>query len=136
MALPSKLTAYFSSGRPVVAAVADGSETARELRDSNAGIVARPDDPGALLEAIARVAGDRGLSAYLGSQGQAWARDVLSPEAALQSYEHLLASVLAAGQRGRVVIPSPMRTSRVAQATPPAFDDTPALDERQGRQAA
>lgn len=103
MSLPSKLTAYFAAGRPVVVAAAGDSETAREVSDSSGGIVAAPDDPRALLAAIERVAADAGLAAYLGKRGQEWARDVLSEVAALRSYEQLLAAVLRAGGRGRVM---------------------------------
>jgi glycosyltransferase involved in cell wall biosynthesis len=112
MALPSKLTAYFASGRPVVAAAAADSETARELRGSSAGIVAPPDEPRALLDAIARVANDAGLATYLGARGEAYACNELSKESALQSYEQVLACVLAAGKRGRVILPAPLRSNR------------------------
>ncbi len=42
MALPSKLTAYFAAGRPVIGAVAPDSETAAELRRAQAGWWWRP----------------------------------------------------------------------------------------------
>lgn len=103
MSLPSKLTAYFAAARPVVAACAEASETAREVRDSGAGVLVSAERPRELLDAIARVAGDAGLAAHLASRGEAWARDVLSETAALRGYEQLLAAVLAAGTRGRVL---------------------------------
>jgi hypothetical protein len=105
MSLPSKLTSYFAAGRPVVAAVASASEAAREISDSSGGIVVAPDDPRALLAGIRRVASDAAFAAYLGERGTTWARDALSKEAALRGYEQLMASVLAAGKRGRVVPP-------------------------------
>lgn len=108
MALPSKLTSYFAAGRPVVAAVAAGSETASETEWSGGGIVCAPDDPRALLTAIRRVASDDGLTAHLAASGQKYAREVLSREAALRGYEQLLASVLANGE-GRVHLPVALR---------------------------
>lgn len=111
MALPSKLTAYFAAGRPVVAAVAAGSETATETEWSGGGIVCAPDDPRALLAAIQRVAMDPGLAAHLAESGRAYARDVLSREAALRGYEQLLAAVLA-GSEGRVHLPVALRPVR------------------------
>jgi glycosyltransferase involved in cell wall biosynthesis len=102
MALPSKLTSYYAAGRPVVAAVAAGSETAREIAWSSGGIVAAPDNPAALLAALLRVANDAGLRAHLAESAGRWAATVLSEDAALRSYEQLLASVLAAARHGRV----------------------------------
>ncbi len=51
--VPSKLQAYFSAGKPVVASV-DG-ETARILKEAAAGIACRADDGAALAEAIAQI---------------------------------------------------------------------------------
>ncbi|HEY9437562.1 MAG TPA: glycosyltransferase, partial [Streptomyces sp.] len=48
MSVPSKLTSYFVSGRPVVASVADGGGTADEVRRSGAGVLVAPEDPAAL----------------------------------------------------------------------------------------
>ena len=45
MSLPSKLTSYFASGRPVIAAVSADSETAWEIEASGAGLVVPPADP-------------------------------------------------------------------------------------------
>ena len=102
LSLPSKLTSYFAAGRPVVAAAAAHSETAREVSWSSGGIVVAPEDPKALLAGILRVANDGALAAYLGRSGAAWAASVLSPQQALRSYEQLVAAVLASGTHGRV----------------------------------
>ena len=115
MALPSKLTSYFAAGRPVVAAVAPGSETAHEVEWSGGGIVCPPDDPGALLEAICRVAGDPGLAAHLAKSAQAFARDTLSREAALRGYEQLVAAVLAEHGEGRVHLPRAVSRARESE---------------------
>ncbi|MER6981938.1 glycosyltransferase, partial [Streptomyces carpinensis] len=53
MSLPSKLTSYFASGRPVVASVAAEGGTAQEVRRSRAGVVVRAEDPEALHGAVA-----------------------------------------------------------------------------------
>jgi glycosyltransferase involved in cell wall biosynthesis len=105
MALPSKLTAYFAAGRPVVAAVDAESETARELNSSSGGLVTRPDDPPALLAAIERVVRDEGLQHHLATSALAWASKVLSEETALRGYEQLIAAVLRSSGRGRVHTP-------------------------------
>jgi colanic acid biosynthesis glycosyl transferase WcaI len=127
MSLPSKLTSYFASGRPVVAAAAKSSETAREVSWSSGGLVVAPDDPGALLEALLRLENDPGLRAHLVDSARTWAADVLSEEAALRSYEQLVAAVLASAPRGRV-----HTQARRAAATPQELDAT----ERHDRWAA
>lgn len=102
MSLPSKLTSYFAAGRPVVAAAASGSETAREVSWSSGGIVVAPEDPKALLGGLLRVAADPALAAYLSRSAAAWAENVLSEAQALRSYEQLVASILASGDHGRI----------------------------------
>ncbi len=102
MSLPSKLTSYFAAGRPVIAAAAQGSETAREVMWSSGGLVIKPDDPSALLEALLRLENDPGLRAHLVESARTWAADVLSEDAALRSYEQFVAAVLASAQSGRV----------------------------------
>jgi colanic acid biosynthesis glycosyl transferase WcaI len=44
-AVPSKLTSYFASGRPVLAATEPGSVSADEVRASGAGVVINPGEP-------------------------------------------------------------------------------------------
>lgn len=56
MALPSKLTSYVATGRPVFAAIERDSEPARELASLRQGILVEPDRPDALLEALKRFA--------------------------------------------------------------------------------
>jgi glycosyltransferase involved in cell wall biosynthesis len=106
MALPSKLTAYFAAGRPVIAAVDKESETAREVNASSGGIIAAPDDPNGLLGAIERVTRDDGLRRHLASSALTWASTVLAEEPALRAYEQLVASVLRSSGSGRVHTPS------------------------------
>jgi colanic acid biosynthesis glycosyl transferase WcaI len=102
MSLPSKLTSYFAAGRPVIAAAARGSETAHEVSWSSGGLVVEPDNPAALLEALLRIQDDAGLRAHLVESARTWSADVLSENAALRSYEQLVAAVLASSPRGRV----------------------------------
>lgn len=56
MSLPSKLTSYLQTGRPIVAAVNARGATAREVLASGAGLVVTPGDPAALLEGVLRFA--------------------------------------------------------------------------------
>ena len=53
MSVPSKLTSYLASGRPIVAGIHPDSEAARVLADASAGTLAPPDDVDGLADAIA-----------------------------------------------------------------------------------
>jgi colanic acid biosynthesis glycosyl transferase WcaI len=50
--IPSKLLMYMASGRPVIAAVNPMSQAAALLQESRGGIVVRPEDPCAIVEAV------------------------------------------------------------------------------------
>ena len=102
MALPSKLASYFAAGRPVLAAAARGSETAREVQASGGGIVVTPEDPRALLDGVRRLQADAALRDWLADRGRAHAETVLSADTALRGYEQFVAAILAADGRGRV----------------------------------
>jgi colanic acid biosynthesis glycosyl transferase WcaI len=87
MAVPSKLTSYFSAGRPVLAATDANGITAAEIRDSGAGIVVPAGDPAALLDTAVHLADNIEVGKRLGMSGQHYARRLLSPDRALDEYE-------------------------------------------------
>ncbi|MGH2586971.1 MAG: glycosyltransferase family 4 protein, partial [Dehalococcoidia bacterium] len=93
MSLPGKLTSYFAAGRPTVAAVAPTSETATELTAAGAGLVVEAERPEALLAALCRVAASPDLAAMQGERGRAYARQHLTPDAALARFEQFLDAV-------------------------------------------
>jgi glycosyltransferase involved in cell wall biosynthesis len=95
MSLPGKLTSYFASGRPVVAAVSPESETARELVEAETGILVPPDQPEALLEELRKLAVDIDRQDLLGAAGSHYARTVLSASQALAGLEALILAVAA-----------------------------------------
>lgn len=94
MSVPSKLTSYFVSGRPVVASVADGGGTADEVRRSGAGVLVAPEDPDALLAAVRKLAGDPATADALGAHGPRYVTHHLSREAGLARFDALLAELL------------------------------------------
>jgi colanic acid biosynthesis glycosyl transferase WcaI len=94
MSLPGKLTSYFASGRPVVAAVAPDSETAREIRDTGAGMLVAPDQPSRLLEALRDLAGDRPRQERFGAAGRRYASTALSADHALAELEALVGAAV------------------------------------------
>ena len=102
MALPSKLTSYFSSGRPIVAATDPGSITAAELQASGAGMRVDPADPRALLEAVRSFGGESAQGGMLGKRGLEYMNGVLSQAEAIERFEAVLQGVLSARHAVRV----------------------------------
>jgi glycosyltransferase involved in cell wall biosynthesis len=82
MSLPSKLTSYFSAGRPVIAAVRSDGTTAAEVQRSGGGEVVPPGGARALVDAIAALVADPIRSAALGARGRKYASEYLGEEAA------------------------------------------------------
>lgn len=95
MAVPSKLTSYFSAGLPVLAATDKDSTTAGELSNSMAGLRVEPDSPIALVEAAERLAEDKELADKLGRAGVRYAASTLSQDAAIVQYGRWLQELAA-----------------------------------------
>jgi glycosyltransferase involved in cell wall biosynthesis len=85
MSVPSKLTSYFSTGRPVLAAVDPGSVTADEIAAAGAGVRVAPDDPEALLKGALALISDREATARLGASALRYRRTTLSADTALSA---------------------------------------------------
>jgi colanic acid biosynthesis glycosyl transferase WcaI len=100
-AVPSKLTSYFSSGRPVLAATEAASTTADEVADSGAGRRVDPDDPGHLLDAVLDLAADPAAAAALGSAGPDYCARVCSEAASLDAYDAMVRRLAAIGSTRR-----------------------------------
>lgn len=83
MSVPSKLTSYFSTGLPVLAAVDAASVTAAEIAAAGAGLQVNPDDPAALLDAAQRLGADPETAHRLGRSGLEYRRTVLSATTAI-----------------------------------------------------
>ncbi|WP_069169302.1 glycosyltransferase [Streptomyces griseus] len=94
MSVPSKLTSYFVSGRPVVASVAGEGGTAEEVRRSGAGVLVAPEDPAALLRAVRALAADPAAADALGAHGPRYVARHLGREAGLARYDDLLTEAL------------------------------------------
>ena len=93
MSLASKLTSYFSAGRPVLAAVAPMSETALELELSRAGILVPPEDPRALAATIAQSKDSRADLGALGGRGRAYAHAHLSEASVMERYDAFIDAI-------------------------------------------
>lgn len=69
MALPSKLTSYFSAGLPIIAASAKQGITCETVLESRAGIILEPGDPAALVNTILEIKANPSLRMELGKNG-------------------------------------------------------------------
>lgn len=90
MAFPSKLTSYFASGRPVLAASNEDSTTASELRSSTAGVRVAPGRPVELLEGVLTLAADPEQMRALADAGSRYRTAELSVENATWSFFRVL----------------------------------------------
>jgi glycosyltransferase involved in cell wall biosynthesis len=90
MAVPSKLTTYFSTGLPVLAATDASSISAAEVEVSGGGLRVDPGDPAALFQAVTRLGADSALRARLGMAGRDFRDRYLTEDAAIDSYEEWL----------------------------------------------
>lgn len=100
MCVPSKLTSYFASGRPVLAATDLDGITAQEVAAANAGTTVAAGDPAALLEGVKLLAANREHAARLGENGKRYKETVLEETLAIDRFDSLLADLtaVAAGQ--------------------------------------
>lgn len=87
MSVPSKLTSYFQSGKPVVAATDPAGFTAAELEASGAGVCVPAGEPEKLLAEVLRMGSDFRLANRYGCAGRTYSEELLSEDAALDSYE-------------------------------------------------
>lgn len=92
MAMPSKLTAYFDAGRPVVAATDPAGITASELAAAQAGVVVPAGDPAALLDAVLALQADPNAAASYAANGRRHREAVLGEGAAIQRWRDLVES--------------------------------------------
>lgn len=94
MSVPSKLTSYFATGVPVVAATEADSATADEIRTSGAGLHVPPGRPDLLLDAIERLIADPDLTVRCSSAGMPYVEEVLNKDVAIESYTLWLTSLI------------------------------------------
>jgi len=94
MAVPSKLTSYFSAGRPVIAATDVSGITAEEIRRAEAGTVVAAGDPQALLDAVLEMAAAPDTVARYGANGRRFRDTVLDEGAAIDAFDTLLSQLI------------------------------------------
>lgn len=95
--LPSKLLTNMASATPIVAGVNERSETARAIRDAEAGLVVAPENPQALAEAILKFRRSTGLREQLGTNGRAFVNEHFEKSKVLKKFERLLQTIVKNG---------------------------------------
>lgn len=93
MSVPSKLTSYFATRVPIIAATEIDSATADEIRASGAGLQVAPGQPTQLLNMIEELATSPELSARCASAGLPYVENVLSRDRAIDAYSKWLKSL-------------------------------------------
>jgi colanic acid biosynthesis glycosyl transferase WcaI len=93
VSVPSKTYSILAAGRPVVAAIDEGTEIPRLLAASGGGLAVAPDDPTAFVDAASRLLDDVEAAAAMGRRGREWVIAAASPEAVAASYDALVRSL-------------------------------------------
>jgi colanic acid biosynthesis glycosyl transferase WcaI len=111
VSVPTKLIGYLLAGRPVVASVLAGSDTAATVLESGAGVVVAPGDPRRLADAIRAM---RGTSIderrRMGRAGRVWAMANVTAEACLPRLVKVIEDATGA-TRPRILEPRPPASS-------------------------
>jgi colanic acid biosynthesis glycosyl transferase WcaI len=97
--LPSKIWSILASGRPILAAVDEGSEAWKLVTRAEAGLCVPPENPAELAKAVLALKNDPGLCERLGQNGRRWVERYNSPQAAAERHEALLADAMVRNER-------------------------------------
>ena len=91
MALPSKLTSYFTAGRPVVASTHPEGTSAALIREADAGRLVQPGDAEAIYNVIIELLADPEIAQIHGASGRLYAHEHMLEAAAVSSLDSDLA---------------------------------------------
>lgn len=105
MAVPSKLTSYFASGRPILAATDSSGITAQEVRAAQAGVCVDAGDPSALLHGALDIARHPELADQLGQNGKRYRDTVLDETFAVERFGSLLSDLTTSAAEKRPAKP-------------------------------
>jgi colanic acid biosynthesis glycosyl transferase WcaI len=110
MSVPSKLTSYFATGQPIIAATDSESVTAEEIDASGAGIRVDADRPELIVSAAVELRNNPQMAHELGRKGLAFRRAHLGADSSLDSFHKLLVDL--------AVDSSPAHGSNLNERTP------------------
>jgi colanic acid biosynthesis glycosyl transferase WcaI len=92
VSVPSKTYSILAAGRPVVAAIDEGTEVPRILAASGAGVSVPPDDIETFVGALRDLIGDSSRREILGRNARDWVVSHVSPDAVAEAYLSLVDS--------------------------------------------
>jgi len=92
--VPSKLYSILASGRPLVAAVDEGTDIARLVNEAGCGLRVAPEDPRALRDAILELCRDAEKCRWMGENGRDYVMICGSKTWAAERFHELLRSAL------------------------------------------
>lgn len=95
MAVPSKLTSYFSTGLPVIASSEPGSVTESEVLLADAGLSVQSGDPKALFQAAEYLMDNPSVASEYGGNGRRFREAKLAPEVAFNTFTEVLKKLVA-----------------------------------------
>ena len=98
--VPSKTYSILAAGRPLIASVDPGSEVARVVERSGAGLNVPPDDAEALTKALRSLLDAPEEADRMGAAGRSFVEGWASPAAVAQTYEELFEKLRHAGAGG------------------------------------
>jgi colanic acid biosynthesis glycosyl transferase WcaI len=104
MAVPSKLTSYFATGLPIIAATDRGSVTAEEIEAAQAGIRVDADRPELLVSAAMDLRNNPQKARALGRKGLEFRRLHLSADSSLDSFHELFVRLTMDSSARRVAL--------------------------------
>jgi len=90
---PSKIVTLLAAGCPVLASVNPGSQAARVVRDSGAGMVLEPESPAALADAVLELQNEPDTRARMSARAQTYARHHWAGDHIMRYMERELARV-------------------------------------------
>ncbi len=103
--MPSKTQVIMASGRAIIASVPPDGATAEAVKQSNSGLVVKPECPTELARAIQKLYNSPKIAKAMGDSGRRFAVQHYSFKQAIATYENLLAAVLR-GEGSRALIPT------------------------------
>jgi len=90
VSVPSKTYSIMAAGRPVVAAIDEGTEVRRLIERSGGGLSVAPDDAEAFVDALRRVVGDPVLAGDMGRSARRLVEGEASPRSVATAYADLI----------------------------------------------
>jgi colanic acid biosynthesis glycosyl transferase WcaI len=90
VSVPSKTYTILAAGRPVLAAIDEGTAVPRLLAESGGGVSVAPDDADRFTAAVAGLVADGDRLREMGAAGRSWVEAAASPESVAATYETLI----------------------------------------------